>query len=88
MRKIDRIRERLENALGPLQLKILDESSHHAGHSGAAPGGETHFRIEVVSIKFEGLSRVARHRLIYSALDGAFNEGLHALEIYAKAPGE
>jgi len=88
MRKIDVIRERLEQALSPVQLKILDESAHHAGHSGATPEGETHFRVEIISKHFEGLSRVARHRLVYAALDGVFSEGLHAIEIYTKTPGE
>lgn len=88
MRKIEVIREKLEQALAPLKLKILDESSHHAGHSGAGDAVETHFRIEIVSHKFDGITRVARHRLVYAALQGAFDEGLHALEVYARAPGE
>jgi len=88
MRKADLIRERLENALSPLQIRILDKSAHHAGHIGAPDGGESHFYLEIVSRQFEGLSRVARHRLIYKALENAFDEGLHALQIDAKAPGE
>ncbi len=88
MRKADLIRERLEASLSPLQIRIMDESLNHAGHAGAAPGGESHFRLEIVSHKFDGLSRVARHRLIYEALGNAFDEGLHALKIDAKAPGE
>ncbi len=82
------IREKLEGALSPLQIRILDESAHHAGHAGAREGGESHFRVEIVATQFEGLSRVARHRLIYAALGNAFSEGLHALQIIAKAPGE
>lgn len=82
------IREKLEEALNPLQIRILDESAHHAGHAGAREGGESHFRVEIVAKQFEGLSRVARHRLIYAALGNAFSEGLHALQIIAKAPGE
>ncbi len=88
MRKAELIRERLESKLSPLQIRIMDESLHHAGHVGANPGGESHFRLEVVSHQFAGLSRIARHRLIYEALGDAFNEGLHALRIDAKAPGE
>jgi BolA protein len=88
MRKVEIIRARLEKALSPLQLKILDESAHHAGHAGATPEGETHFNVEIVSKQFEGLNRVARHRLVYAALDGAFSEGLHALAVHTKAPGE
>lgn len=82
------IREKLEEALSPLQIRILDESAHHAGHAGAREGGESHFRVEIVAKQFEGLNRVARHRLIYAALGNAFSEGLHALQIIAKAPGE
>jgi BolA family transcriptional regulator, general stress-responsive regulator len=88
VRKIDMIRQRLEDELQPLQIRILDESLHHAGHVGANPEGESHLRLEIVSRKFEGLSRVARHRLVYKALGNAFDEGLHALKIEAKAPGE
>jgi len=88
MRRADLIRERLEAGLAPLEIRILDESLRHAGHVGANPGGESHFSVEVISDKFHGLSRVARHRLVYEALAGAFDEGLHALHIVAKAPGE
>ncbi len=88
MRRADLIREKLEAALEPLEIRILDESLRHAGHAGANPGGESHFNLEIISHKFDGLSRVARHRLIYKALEGAFDEGLHALHIVAKAPGE
>ena len=88
MRKTDVIRERLETALSPLQLKILDESAHHAGHAGASDSGETHFRVDIMCKQFEGISRVDRHRLVYKALDNAFTEGLHALEIHTHAPGE
>lgn len=88
MRKADVMRERLESHLAPLQIRITDESLSHAGHAGATAEGESHFRLEIVSRQFEGLSRVARHRLIYQALGNAFNEGLHALKIEAKAPGE
>ena len=88
MTKAELIRERLESELQPLQIRIIDESIRHAGHVGANPGGESHFHLEIVARKFEGLSRVERHRLIYKALGNAFNEGLHALKIDAKAPGE
>ena len=88
MRKADILREKLESRLAPLQIRILDESARHAGHVGAQPGGESHFQLEIVSHQFEGLSRVQRHRLIYEALGNAFDEGLHALRIIAKAPNE
>lgn len=88
MTKATQIREALEKALSPLQIRILDESAHHAGHAGANAGGESHFRLEITASQFTGLNRVARHRLIYAALGNAFSEGLHALQIIAKAPGE
>ena len=88
MDKANQIREVLERSLSPLQIRILDESAHHAGHAGAREGGQSHFRLEIVARQFEGLNRVARHRLIYQALGNAFSEGLHALQIIAKAPGE
>lgn len=88
MRKSEMIHERLKSRLAPLHLQVLDESAQHAGHAGASESGESHFRLEIVSPQFAGLSRVARHRLIYEALGNAFDEGLHALRIEAKAPGE
>jgi BolA protein len=78
------LRERLE----PIRLAVEDESHRHAGHAGWREGGETHFRIDVVSAAFEGKSRVERHRIVNAALAGAFERGLHALAIQAKAPGE
>jgi BolA protein len=88
MGRVDTIRERLQDQLAPEQIKVVDESVQHAGHAGANPGGESHFRLEIISGRFTGLSRVARHRLIYQALGDAFDQGLHALRIDAKAPGE
>ncbi len=82
------LREKLEAALAPLQIRILDESAHHVGHAGARDAGESHFRLEIVAKQFSGLNRVARHRLIYEALGNAFSEGLHALQIIAKSPEE
>lgn len=82
------IRERLIAALSPETLEIIDESAAHAGHSGARPGGETHFRVTIVSAAFAGKSRVDRHRAVNAALAEAFAQGLHALAIDAKAPGE
>ena len=85
----DRIAEIVTSALRPRELKVDDESHLHAGHSGSREGGETHFRIDVVSEAFAGKSRVARHRLINDLLADAFGrDGLHALAIRARAPGE
>jgi BolA protein len=84
----DWITATLEERLDPTRLVVEDESHRHAGHAGWREGGETHFRIDVVSQAFEGKTRVERHRLINTLLAGAFERGLHALAIQAKAPGE
>lgn len=78
----------LEAEFRPLHLAVEDESHLHAGHGGWREGGETHFRLDVVSEAFAGKSRVERHRLVNAALAEAFARGLHALTIRARAPGE
>ncbi|MHC1999492.1 BolA family protein [Methylobacterium sp. CM6241] len=78
----------LDARLAPQTLVVVDESHLHAGHSGARPEGETHFRVEIVSAAFEGKSRVERHRIVNGVLDEAFKRGLHALAVKAKAPSE
>ena len=82
------IRERLEQALKPTRLDIVDESHLHAGHSHEARAGESHFRVLVVSPEFEGKSRVARHRLVNDLLSDQLATKVHALAIHAYAPGE
>ena len=84
----ERIVARLTEALDPIVLDVIDESDRHAGHAGARPGGGTHYRVRIVSAKFAGLSRVARHRVVYAQLPAEFADGLHALALDAKAPGE
>ena len=79
---------RLTEALDPIALDVVDESDHHAGHAGARKGGGTHYRVRIVSAQFERRSRVERHRLVYDLLTAEFAEGLHALALVAKAPGE
>ena len=81
------IRRRLE-ALAPSRLELLDDSAQHAGHAGAAPGGNTHWKLTIVSAAFAGNSTVARHRMIYQALGELMQNPIHALSISAKAPGE
>lgn len=88
MNRYERIHLTLERALKPLKLEIIDESSLHAGHSGAREGGETHYRVEVVSAEFTDKSRLARQRLINTLLADEFSGGLHALSIEARAPNE
>ena len=82
-----RIRERLAS-LEPLSLDIVDESAKHEGHAGARPEGETHWRVSIVSPRFAGQTVVARHRMIYQALDELMQNPIHALAITARAPEE
>ena len=84
----ERIVTRLTAALDPILLDVVDESDRHAGHAGARDGGGTHYRVRVVSGQFERQSRVERHRLVYGLLTAEFADGLHALALVAKAPGE
>ena len=88
MRMQERIEARLTEALAPARLEIVDESALHAGHAGARAGGETHYRVSVVSAAFAGRSRVQRHRLVYEALAAEFASGVHALSLDARAPDE
>mmetsp|Transcript_28572 Transcript_28572/g.70714 ORF Transcript_28572/g.70714 Transcript_28572/m.70714 type:complete len:101 (-) Transcript_28572:310-612(-) len=80
----------LEDNLTPTKLELVDDSAKHASHA-AMKGkerSESHFKLKVVSEKFEGLNKVARHRLVYSLLDAQFKAGLHALNIEAHTPKE
>jgi len=83
-----RIEARLTAALAPQSLLVVDESHLHAGHGGAREGGETHFRVTVVSPAFAGRSRLERHRMVNEALAAELAERVHALAIKASAPGE
>ena len=83
----DEIRRRL-GALAPARLELLDESAKHAGHAGAAPGGNTHWKLTIVSSAFEGKSTLARHRMVYQALGELMQHPIHALAISARAPSE
>lgn len=84
----DLITRTLEERLAPTHLTVTDESHQHHGHAGWREGGETHFRLDIVSPAFAGKGRVERHRLVNEALGTAFERGLHALAIKARAPGE
>jgi BolA protein len=88
MRTQDVITEKLRNAFVPESLRVEDESHHHEGHAGHRPGGETHFRVYIVSDAFRGKSRVERHRMVNAALAAELAGGIHALAIHAAAPGE
>lgn len=74
----------LRDALAPEQLAVQDDSHLHAGHAGAREG--RHFSVAITSARFEGLTRIARHRLVYDALDRLMPEGIHALAIDARTP--
>ncbi|HET9148327.1 MAG TPA: BolA family protein [Acetobacteraceae bacterium] len=82
----DRIRAALVQAFEPARIEVEDESARHAGHAGAAPGGETHYRVMLVSSRFEGMSRVARSRAVHEALTAEFASGLHALSLDLRVP--
>ena len=79
---------RLTEALAPTRLAIIDESHRHAGHAGARPEGETHFRIEIVSASFEGLSRIERQRLVHRVLTTELAGPVHALSVVTQTPEE
>jgi BolA family transcriptional regulator, general stress-responsive regulator len=84
----DRIRDKLTAGLTPAQLVVKDESKRHAGHAGARPEGETHFRVRVVSDRFEGVGRIDRQRLVHTLLADELAAGVHALTIAAMTPAE
>ncbi|MDN3922869.1 BolA family protein [Roseateles violae] len=80
------IEQRLREGLQPLALSVQDDSHLHAGHAGAREGA--HFSVAIVSARFTGLHRVARHRLVYHCLAELMQQGIHALAIDARAPDE
>jgi BolA family transcriptional regulator, general stress-responsive regulator len=88
MRTVDIITKKLTEAFAPQSVNVVDESSKHEGHAGARPGGQTHFRVYIVSELFKGMTRLQRHRLINQTLAGELEGGVHALAIHAAAPGE
>jgi BolA protein len=82
------IRQKLAAALAPTRLDLIDESARHAGHAGARPGGESHFRVTIASDAFAGRSRVDRQRMVYAALGELMTRQIHALAITALTPAE
>jgi len=88
MTMADTIRLKLEAALAPARLEVIDESHKHAGHAGAQPGGESHFHVTVVSSAFAGLNRVARHRLVNATLARELANSVHALALDTRLPEE
>ena len=88
MKTRDIITNKLREAFSPESLDVTDESHLHEGHAGHRPGGQTHFRVNIVSPSFEGKSRVERHRMINATLASELAGSVHALAIHAQAPGE
>ena len=84
----DAIAEKLKAALAPQSLDVQDESHLHEGHAGHRPGGQTHFRVTIVSAAFRGKSRIERHRMVNAAVAQELTSGVHALAIHANAPDE
>ena len=84
----ERIAAKLTQGLNPAALDVLDESDRHSGHAGAREGGETHYRVYIVSASFAGKGRVERHRMVNALLADEFAAGLHALALKTLAPGE
>ncbi|MBC8267801.1 MAG: BolA family transcriptional regulator [Rhodospirillaceae bacterium] len=88
MRVANIIKEKLTEALSPIDLDVLDESHKHAGHAGSRPEGESHFNVKIVSQAFEGKSRVERQRLVYQALSEEMKQDIHALALNTMTPKE
>ena len=88
MRTVDLITKKLTEAFTPQSLEVLDKSHQHEGHAGHRLGGQTHFRIYIVSNAFKGKTRLERHRMINQSLAAELTDSIHALAIHATAPGE
>jgi BolA protein len=90
--RADRLQSALTRAFSPVVLHIQDDSARHAGHSGAQPGGQTHYSVLLVSEAFRGVSRVARERAVHAAVAGEFGPpetgGMHALALTLRTPEE
>jgi BolA protein len=84
----DVLTKKLNDAFTPENIDVVDESHLHEGHAGHRQGGQSHFRIYIVSQAFAGKSRIDRHRMINAALADDLAGGVHALAIHASAPGE
>ena len=85
---LDAIRDKLTAAFQPTRLEIVDDSDRHSGHAGAREGGESHFNVLIEAEAFAGAARVARQRMVYSALADELAGPVHALSVRALAPGE
>jgi BolA protein len=88
MRVSETVTKKLQEAFAPESVEVVDESHLHEGHAGHRPGGQSHFRVHIVSQAFAGKSRIDRHRMINAILADDLAGGIHALAIHASAPGE
>ncbi|MDN3568901.1 BolA family protein [Paeniroseomonas aquatica] len=86
--RAERIEQALQAAFAAAQVAVQDDSRQHAGHAGAAPGGETHYSVVVVSPDFAGMGRLARSRAVHALLAPEFAAGLHALSLRLLTPEE
>ena len=85
--RLEKLRSRLQEALAPEELEIIDETAKHAGHAGAASGGG-HYLLHIVADAFEGKSPIQRHRLVFDAVGDMMHTDIHALSSQAKTPGD
>lgn len=85
--RTDSIRNKLVATFNPVECQVLDESEAHVGHAGAASGGG-HYRVRLVSERFQGCNRIARHRLVYDCLDDMMRQEIHALALTLLTPSE
>lgn len=88
MRVREEIERRLSDALEPDELSVVDESHRHAGHAGARPEGESHFRVRIVAAAFAGRTRIERQRMVYAALGDLMRSDVHALALTALTPAD
>lgn len=86
--RAERLNAILRDAFSPVLLRVEDDSARHAGHSGARPGGQTHYNVLLVSETFAGMDRVARSRAVHAALAAEFASGMHALGLTLRTPAE
>lgn len=86
--RASRIEAALLAAFPGAAVAVEDDSHRHAGHSGARPGGETHYSLLVVSEGFAGMGRLARSRAVHAALEAEFQGGMHALSLRLLTPEE
>ena len=84
----ERIKAKLTEAFAPVRMELVDESALHAGHAGARPEGESHFRLVIVADSFDGRGRLERQRMVYNALGELMTRDIHALSIKALTPDE